>query len=244
MTPKTAAGRVKKKQPKAVDPRDESLLGEAVSSIRPLSSDPSRCSILVGRRKVATVQRAEIEAIAISVGDEWTESVAKRVAEAAELSGAKAYALRRLAKRAMTERELHKAIERQGHAPATAERTLEEMRRLGLMDDEAIAKAVTRTALCAKPAGRRFLLSKLRQRGVERQTAARVVEEALDGRDSREDAVSLARSRIRFLPRTADEQTARRRIYAFLARRGIDPSAARDAVDEALRDWSPAEPTN
>lgn len=240
MSPKTTVRRSEKRS-NPIDPCDDDLLGGSISSIKPLSSDPSRCSIRVDRRKVATVQRAEVEALSLHVGDEWTQPVARRVAEAAEFSSAKAYALRRLSKRAMTERELQKAVERRGHAPATAERALEEMRRLGLMDDEAIAKGVTRSTLAAKPAGRRFLLAKLRQRGVERQIAERVVDQALDGRDSRADAVELAKSRLRFLPRSADEQTARRRIYAFLARRGFDPESAREAMNEALQDWTARE---
>ncbi len=223
---------------KAPDPCDEEFVGGRVSSIKPLSSDPSRCSIRVDRRKAATVQRAEIEAMSLRVGDEWTEPVAQRVAEAAELSSAKAYALRRLAKRALTERELQDAVERRGHARATAERALAEMRRLGLMDDEAIARSMTRSTLAVKPAGRRYLLARLRRRGVEREVAARVVDEALGGRDSRADALALARLRLRFLPRSAEEQTARRRLYAFLARRGFDPDAAREAVSNALREWS------
>jgi regulatory protein len=102
------------------------------------------------------------------------------------------------------------------------------------LDDAALAESVVRTETERKGRGRSAIAAELRRRKVD----GAAVEEALAGLDDeaeRERAVEVAVQRARQL-RGYDSETARRRLYGFLQRRGFSGSILSHAVDAALAD--------
>lgn len=145
---------------------------------------------------------------------------------------AKQAALDALARRPHSRHELRTKLVRKGHDAQDIEHALDVAERLGLIDDEQYAQEVARIELSRKPAGRSFLESKLRSKGVPAEIAARTARDATEPRDELSDAVSL-------IERTASSSSLephvlRRRLGARLARRGFSPDVCRRAVERVL----------
>ena len=119
------------------------------------------------------------------------------------------------------------------HADAAIARCVE----LGYLDDDVYSQAFVRERMRLKPRGRPRLVSELLTRGVDRDTAERAVEAALAEEGVTEEALmrDVALRRIRAL-RRLDPPAARRRLAAFLGRRGFQSGAIRDLVRELLPD--------
>ncbi|MEX0885603.1 MAG: regulatory protein RecX [Phycisphaeraceae bacterium] len=207
----------------------------SITAITPNRDDPSRASVRVGRRIVATLSWSRLEELALAVGQAWDEPLAQRVADAAGQDKAMRDALRLLARRAQSRSELVQKLRRRGHGSETCERVVERLADRGEVDDEAFARALIREELARKPAGPMLLRQKLAQKGVDRAMAERVVGEAFAEADQVGPAVELARKRWPSLARF-DPATRRRRLYGVLARRGFDADTIRQALQSVEGD--------
>jgi regulatory protein len=160
---------------------------------------------------------------------------------------AKDAALTLLATRVRSRRELADRLRRKRFPQAAVDYALQEVQRLGLLDDRAFAEAWVRDRLRLRPRGSRALLAELARRGVDGE-AARSAVAAVMREEGTDDAALCAaaaekwlRSQQRQRPATADPDERRRigqrrerRLAAFLARRGFGTAAIRDAVRTAV----------
>jgi regulatory protein len=141
-------------------------------------------------------------------------------------------ALRLLAVRPRTCRELQLRLVRAGFDREEVDAELERLQEVGLIDDARFAAEFIEHALHRRLEGRRSIAANLFARGLDRG----LIDEALDAAQD-DDGGRLARladaraDRLRALP----PETAHRRLVSFLVRRGHDPGAARAAAARALR---------
>jgi regulatory protein len=107
---------------------------------------------------------------------------------------------------------------------------------LGVLDDEAFARAWVESRDRARPRSERALLNELRLKGVDRTIVDRVLEErgsdggALGPSPDRVAAERLIDKHARTLDRIADPRRRRERAYALLARNGFDPEICREVA--------------
>ena len=141
-------------------------------------------------------------------------------------------ALRLLAVRPRSRRELEVRLRRAGFEPDEVDEELVRLEAVGLVDDEAFARELAEHHVNSRRSGRRAVVGALAAKGVSR----RVIEEALAdlGEGEEERALELARQRA---PRLAGlpPEKAFGRLSSLLMRRGYDPTTARDAARQALR---------
>lgn len=150
-------------------------------------------------------------------------------------------ALGLLAVRQRSRRELRDRLVRAGYPQEEVDLELATLEEVGLIDDDAFARAVTERALERRPQGRRAVAAALAAKGVDRGTIERAVE-SLDAAGEEERAFALARTRVGRLGATPPEAAARR-LSDFLARRGFAPGLARRAAAAALSiDPGPGDP--
>ena len=144
-------------------------------------------------------------------------------------------ALELLSFRARSEGELEGRLRRAGHSPAAAASALERCRELGYVDDHAFALAHVRDRLRLRPKGRRALRSELYRKGVDRDLAEAAIEQGFEESTLDESGLArrLAARRARKL-RGFEPSAARRRLAAYLSRRGFPPLVVRDVVAEAF----------
>jgi regulatory protein len=108
---------------------------------------------------------------------------------------------------------------------------VERLERAGLLDDEAFAQYWVENREQFRPRGPRALRYELRQKGI----SAQVIEQVLDGMDVVDSAHRAAEKKVRLL-RNVDEETFRRKLMGYLARRGFDYAVAREVTDRHWRE--------
>ena len=140
-------------------------------------------------------------------------------------------ALGLLAVRPRSRRELEGRLRQAGFHPKEVDDVLERLQRVGLIDDEAFARAVAEQVFGVRRSGERAVRAALAAKGVAADTTASVIGEL--GGDEEARALDLARSRLTRL-RGVPPERAFARLAGLLGRRGYSPGTARRAARLAL----------
>lgn len=146
---------------------------------------------------------------------------------------AKTVAVRLLGHRARTRKYLEDRLRGKDVSVEAITQALDDLERAGYIDDESYARERVDALLRQSRRGSSALVHALVKDGVERDLSERVVSERLEGEDPGEWAREVALERIEWL-RGLDADTARRRLYGYLSRRGFGEAHALRAIDEAL----------
>jgi regulatory protein len=143
-------------------------------------------------------------------------------------------ALRLVTKRSQTTRDLREKLRRAEVPTAAVDHAVEQLERLGYLNDEAWAETRAREAV-RRGHGRARARQELRQHGIGESDAAAAVALAYAEVDATQQAIEQARKRVNSLQRL-EPDVARRRLAGFLMRRGFDHDATRAAVEAVLGD--------
>jgi len=139
-----------------------------------------------------------------------------------------AVALNMLARRALSERELGERLGRKGFSPSEVNHELRRLQRTELLDDAALARAVSQTEL-RRGRGPRAVRATLRRRRVRPSLAESVVA-AIEGEEE-EGALSAALAvALRKYPEWRRVGLERRKMLRYLLARGFVASAVLEAV--------------
>lgn len=157
-----------------------------------------------------------------------------------DLDAARNTALRSLKSRDRSVHEIAQKLSRKGFEAGIIDRVTADLLRVGLLDDEAMARRWVELQLDRKPAGAPWLRSELARRGVDKELVERVLEDFADRTGSAASAVDLLRRQsARY--HSLDRDRARRRMLGLLARRGFDPETASGAVEMIWKERTEAE---
>ena len=140
-----------------------------------------------------------------------------------------------LARRPRSSRDLRLRLLRGGAVEADVSAALERLQRLGLQNDAEFARHLAETRASAGGVSKRRLQQELRRRGLPPDLSTGAVSAALDsvGLDEEGSALAAARKRMRALG-GLDPAVAKRRLYAFLARRGYDSTLIAKVTRDVL----------
>ena len=119
--------------------------------------------------------------------------------------------------------ELRRLLLRKGEPEADVDEAIERLQRTGLLNDPNYARQFARSKALGAGHSRRRLQQELTKRGVAREVSDTAIEAVFDeeGVDEAASIERVARKKLRMLTKI-DDATKRRRLYAFLARRGYD----------------------
>jgi regulatory protein len=148
-----------------------------------------------------------------------------------ERSAVREAALRLLAVRARSGGELSERLRRKGFDEELTASVVSSLADVGLVDDEAFARAWADEKVRLRPVGPRRLREELLSKRIDRDLAERVVGETF--REHRE--LELARRALAKKTRVsggADDRKRRARLHSFLIRRGFSYEVASAALRE------------
>jgi regulatory protein len=137
-------------------------------------------------------------------------------------------ALRLLARRAYSRRELKERLESRGYPAADVRTELERLTEVGLLNDEQLAGSVAASQL-GRGRGKRAVAVELRRRGLPRTTR----EAALEGLGEADQAAALERAVDQATarhPGWRELLPARRKVIRYLLARGFDLGVVLDAL--------------
>ena len=174
-----------------------------------------------------------VSSAGLVVGRSIDETLQQRLSTAADIEAAFRTALRCLELRSYARSDLARRLARKGHPRQAVEAALERAAALGLLDDEAYARSYVRTR-AARGRGPSRLIRDLLAMGVQRSLIDRAIAaEWPDGSDRTSMPQALATKRalqLGPLPR----QTKRRRVLAYLARRGFSGREVTEIVEKVV----------
>ena len=155
-------------------------------------------------------------------------------------------ALHLLSYRPRAEQELRVRLRSMGFPHALVEWCLRLLEEQGFIDDHNFASSYVRSRIRLKPRGRFRLTQELRQKGVSAEVAEQAIEQAFSNEETSEQALACAAARrwldrqgstlIKSLAgtdRSDERERARRRLHAFLSRRGFGSDVIRVGMEEA-----------
>jgi regulatory protein len=169
----------------------------------------------------------------LRVGSELDEALLTRLAAQAEVEATYRTALRAVERRSFARADLGRRLRRKGHAPEAIELALGRLTERGYLDDTAFAASYVETR-AARGRGPLRLARDLAAMGVERSIIDRALAAHAGSADTAGDVPrALAAKRaaqLGDLPR----HVRRRRVLAYLARRGFSGREVTDMVGKLL----------
>ena len=145
---------------------------------------------------------------------------------------AKRIVLRKLAAAPRSRAQLAEALAAKQIPEAVADAVLARMEEVGLVDDEAFAEMVVRSASQGRGLARRSLAEELRKRGVSDEIAEQALS-PVDDATERDAARRLVDKRLRTMG-GLEIDVKRRRLAGMLARKGYSSGVVYPVVSEAL----------
>lgn len=154
-----------------------------------------------------------------------SDDEAGAAAERVDEESARSIALRALGRKAASRQELDRTLERRDVEPEVREAVLDRLASEGLVDDTQLAQDLAERLRERKHMGERGISAELRKRGLDPEAI-----EPSDADDELQRAIDAATDRRKRMG-SLDDETAERRLYGFLQRRGFGGSAVRTAIE-------------
>lgn len=170
-----------------------------------------------------------IARFSLKVGVQIDEAELKKLSEAALIRRARERLLYSLDRRLHSEKELRQKL-RQNYPPHIIDAAIAELTRLGLVNDEAFARAFAEQRLHVNKKGPYAIVSELVLKGVDKQVARKIVDELTDDSD---DEYKAALSVAEKYKKDLDTPKGKQRLYGALARRGFSYSVVKRVMQEA-----------
>ena len=202
-----------------------------ITALRPTKRDPDRISVDLDGSFAFALPATLVADQRLEVGNELDgEQVAALLA--ADLSSrATEAALVFLGYRPRSEKEVRDRLRQGGYEQDAIDHAISRLHEWRYLDDADFARRWVENRAAHRPRGKRLLQQELRHKGIDTEMAREAIDDAdLDETGAAEE---LARRR---LPAYAgdDEAAIRRRLGAYLARRGYGYDVIRIALDRAL----------
>ena len=203
-----------------------------LTGLAPDPRQPGYRLVEVDRGRFASLPADAIEGLSLQLGAALMPAVLERLRELADVEAAQRAALRALARRAHAWRDLARRLTKKQHPPVAVTAALERLAARGLLDDRRFAEGYA-AVRATRGKGPARILADLLAQGVDRGVAEDAVGHALaeEGIDPHVEARAAATKRARQLG-GLPPPVRRRRLLAFLVRRGYSGPQVRELVRE------------
>lgn len=151
-----------------------------------------------------------------------------------ELQKAKDVAYRFLSYRPRSKKEVVQRLKLRGFGEKIIKTVLNTLEEYGYIDDEKFAPDWANYRLENRPVGKRRLVDELREKGIAPDIIEKTITETYKKRDESEMTRELAERRL-VSYKGLDHKVIKRRLFAFLMRRGFSIDDSRKAIDEVLK---------
>lgn len=131
--------------------------------------------------------------------------------------------------------ELIGKLRRKGFSREVIEPIVSRYRKMGTLDDARFAAAAGQSLINRRPCGRSYLIAYLQKKQIERRLAEQTADMLIPGGDDSTSAVAALRDRWSRISQF-ELETAQRKAYNYLSRRGFGYAASKAAFDQLWAD--------
>ena len=202
-----------------------------VTALRPTRRDPERISVDLDGAFAFALPAQLVADERIEIGDALDEARVAALLGADQMARATEAALVFLAYRPRSEREVRDRLRRGGYEAEAIDHVIARLHEWRYLDDADFARRWVENRAAHRPRGKRLLQQELRTKGIDSETAREVIAEA----DLNEEAAAEGIARRRLPTYAGDDPAAiRRRLSAYLARRGYGYDVIRVALERVM----------
>lgn len=205
-----------------------------VTGLKTNARVPDYVTVVIDGTRFASLPVRTVEALRLQVGTEIKDDLKLRLDEAAEIEKTYQRALRMLDTRPRASHDLIRRLRAKGHDPSACAEVVGRLETSGALDDKKFATLYA-VHKADKGFGRFRIISDLRSQGVEGHVAEIAVDSAIADND--EDPLAgvraLAEKKMRQM-HGLDRTRQKRRLLAYLARRGFGGGDVWELVEEVL----------
>jgi regulatory protein len=202
-----------------------------ITALRPTKRDPDRIAVDLDGSFALALPAALVADEHLEVGEVLDGERVSALLAADQASRATEAALVYLGYRPRSEKEVRDRLRRGGYEQEAIDHAISRLHEWRYLDDADFARRWVENRATHRPRGRRLLQQELRHKGIDTETAREAIDDA--ALDETGAAEELARRRLPAY--SGDEPAAiRRRLGAYLARRGYSYDVIRTALDRAL----------
>ena len=192
-----------------------------ITDIRAQKTRKDRVNVFIDGRYAFALDQISMFDARLEIGQDVSDERLDELMEKAGLDSAMSVALRYLTSRPRSERELRDRLRRRKIGEVVIDRTVEQLRTKGLLDDFTFAQYWVDQRVTFKPRSRRMLEMELRQKGV----AGEAIEGVILDMDDEAEAYRAAQRRARSLP-ADDFDSFFKKLVDHLRRRGFGYATA------------------
>ncbi|HEY7116172.1 MAG TPA: RecX family transcriptional regulator [Tepidisphaeraceae bacterium] len=194
---------------------------------------PNRRSVYVDGRFAFGLSDNVVARFRLREGMSLGEDQVRAIAEGEVRQECLDCGLKYLGTRLHSRAELRRKLIRREYGEQVIEGALDELARLGYLDDARFARTRAMSAAEHKHHGRRRAFVELMKAGVKREVADAALDDVYEQADSLSAARQLAEKKAASL-RRLDPIVARRRLAGMLMRRGFDYETIKPVIDQVL----------
>lgn len=214
-----------------------------IARVQPLRPRGLKVLVHLEEGEPFEVMLEALERNRLGVGDELPPARKRKLLDDDEDVRIRDAALNLISYRARTRKELARRLYQKGFHPARIDSCLARLAEKGFIDDGALAAAFIRDRLRHKPRGRVALTSELRAKGVDAELISNTIDSVFEAEET--DDLSLVRvvaqkwaarqnegvlTAMASTGRSPERDRARRRLVAYLNRRGFRGDAVGEGV--------------
>ena len=204
-----------------------------ITKIEKQKRNKNRWSIYTNDEFAVGVSQDTLLNFGLRINDEITEDTIKKLVEYDEYVFAKKGILDFLSYRIRSTAEIREKLRSKNISPRTSEKVMENLRELGLINDEEFAVQLIQSYISKNPLGRKVILQKLFQKGVPKQICEKVLENIFSSLNEKELAYSNFKKYFPKL-RTKDINQKKKKVFDFLARKGFDFDIINEIIKENI----------
>ena len=205
-----------------------------ITKLQPTRRNPNRRSIHIDGRFAFAVNLNVVARFKLQEGQTLTEQQIQAIQQGELRQEVLDTALKSLQLRLHSRAELKRKLARKEFGDPIIERVLDDLTRLGYLDDARFARVKALSAAQHKHYGRRRAYVELLKSGVKPAVANAALDDVYSQAGDSTAAASLLAGKHAPRLRKLDPQTARRRLAAMLQRRGFDYETIKPVIDRVL----------
>jgi regulatory protein len=198
-----------------------------ITAIEPQKRNRHRVSVFLDGSFLFGLSQDTVAALGLHVGQEVDRNHLDRIASEEQSYEARQYAFLLLSYKARTRSELTQRLTRKGFSPEIVSRTLQRLTELKMIDDAGFARRFAEDRIAIGHKGKWRIRGELIKRGVAKEHIETALATAPDEKAAAREVAEKYLSRNRRL----EPDILKRRLYAFLARRGFSPDTIRHVID-------------
>jgi regulatory protein len=204
-----------------------------ITDIQVQKKYPSRRSIFLDGKFFCGVSEDVAARFHLERGMEIDEDKLKELLYEEELSKAKSYVYRILARRMYTIKEIRDKLVEREYVEKIIEDVIATLERYGYLNDRTYAEEWIESRMRSKPKGKIALKRELERKGIDRSIIEDALSQAFDQSKEAEMALDLARRKVRSY-NADDPVAAKRKLQSFLIRRGFDFETVKDVIEQVI----------